>query len=184
MANELMLLGAGASGSAGPVAGSSGPNAPGTLADNSTVGTVAWLTPGNAAVSDNNRAGAAIVFGEITHYLLATNFGFSVPGGATVTGIVVGVERRATLNAAQDSSLRLFVAGVVAGDNRASGDNWPINDVSRDYGSNSDLWGLTLAPSDVNSAGFGVGIAATTNEGRGAETPEVDFISITVYYTT
>jgi hypothetical protein len=32
---------------------SSGPNSPGTMADDATVGTVAWNNPNNAKVSDN-----------------------------------------------------------------------------------------------------------------------------------
>ena len=35
-----------------------------------------------------------ITTGEVTHYLKATNFGFSIPAGATIDGIIVDVENR------------------------------------------------------------------------------------------
>lgn len=133
---------------------------PGTLADDATVGTVAWSNPTNAASSNNVYARASIGttipkdihirivkadgtigttnkadtatnwtttdtvfpygsssdvwdetwtaedindadFGVVisagaastSHYLKATNFGFSIPTGATIDGIVVNIEK-------------------------------------------------------------------------------------------
>lgn len=138
-----------------------GPLSPGTMADDATVGTVAWTNPNNAKVSDNvyatadvttgpacdnsiklvkggvisgtdlsagagyptsdaytsfgsssNLWGLSLVPGDInasnfgvavsakksdgsviTHYLKATNFGFTIPTGAIINGVVVEVER-------------------------------------------------------------------------------------------
>jgi len=140
-----------------------GATSPGTMADDDTVGTVAWDTPNNAKVSDNNYTisyhnhgtsmdnivkiikadgslgsenkaingewglesyisygGASDVWGEswtaedindadfgvvlsvtdfysnfVTHYLKATNFGFSIPTGVTINGILVEIEKEA-----------------------------------------------------------------------------------------
>ena len=78
------------------------PNAvasPGTLADDDTSGTETWSDPTNAAASDdsyatNSRSGTSVQ----THRLKATNFGFSIPTGATIEGIEVSVERKADRN--------------------------------------------------------------------------------------
>lgn len=139
-----------------------GPNNPGTLADDSSVGNSAWTNPGNAAASDNvyvtsgnafngsvqdnivsivksngtigseNKAIAGnwptsdtyssygsssdlwsetwsysdindVDFGvvisskktlSITHYLKATNFGFTIPSNATIDGILAEIEKK------------------------------------------------------------------------------------------
>lgn len=69
-----------------------GPYSPGTMADDSTVGTVTWVNPDNAKASDDVRA--IMYYGGSSHYLKATNFGFSIPAGATINGIVVEIEKR------------------------------------------------------------------------------------------
>lgn len=144
---------------------SSGPNSPGTMADDDTVGTEAWSNPDNAKVSDDVYAGfdggfeassmkdsavrivksdgtiattnkgltatewptteSYISYGspsdlwdetweaedindvdfgvvlsavndtpKTSHYLKATNFGFSIPVGATINGILVEIEKK------------------------------------------------------------------------------------------
>lgn len=144
-------------------AASSGPNSPGTIVDDTSIGTSAWSTASNAGASDDARAsvdvcngavnensikivkggtivgtdkantgtelnttdtyvsyggssdlwgttwtpsdinasnfGVAVSYqgmaqGVISHYLKATNFGFSIPDGATIVGIVVEIEGR------------------------------------------------------------------------------------------
>ena len=69
---------------------------PGTTADDSAVGTIVWTNPNNSKVSDNvyaivTNANCGI---PTSHYLKATNFGFSIPAGATINGIVVEIEKK------------------------------------------------------------------------------------------
>jgi hypothetical protein len=71
---------------------SQGPNSPGTMADDASVGTSAWSNPDNAKVSDN--AYAKDTSNILSHYLKASNFSFSIPSGATVVGIKVEIERK------------------------------------------------------------------------------------------
>ena len=66
---------------------------PGTVVDSDATGTVAWTNPMNATTSDNVYATISCPTG-ISHYLKATNFGFSIPTGATINGIVVEIERK------------------------------------------------------------------------------------------
>jgi len=67
---------------------------PGTLADDAAVGAVAWTNPGNAASSDNAYAVFSTSGVQQSHYLKATNFGFSIPAGATIDGVAVSIERK------------------------------------------------------------------------------------------
>ncbi len=67
---------------------------PGTMADDATVGTWAWSNPNNAKLSDDTYAnGDAVANGGLSHYLKATNFGFAIPAGAVINGIVVEIEK-------------------------------------------------------------------------------------------
>jgi hypothetical protein len=73
---------------------SNGPRNGGTFADDASIGTVTWTSPANAQYSDNIRASAILTTTyRVSHYLKATNFGFNIPGNATIQGIQVDVER-------------------------------------------------------------------------------------------
>lgn len=160
-----------------------GPNAGGTFADDSSAGLVAWANPGNAAASDNSRATAELKSGSgQSHLLKATNFGFSIPAGATINGIVVDLERSrtGTLNC-QDLRVSLYRAGVLQAANRASTALWGTADTTESHGGAADLWSASWTPSDINNSGFGAGAQAVRNSGTG--NAQIDFISITVTYT-
>jgi type II secretory pathway pseudopilin PulG len=73
---------------------SAGYNSPGTLANDNSTGTVAWSNPQNAAASDDSYATSTSSGSQLTYYLKATNFGFSLPSDSTISGIEAGVERK------------------------------------------------------------------------------------------
>lgn len=178
---------------------SSGPLSPGTLADDSGVGTLAWSNPSNAASSNNSYATAADSSGSIvlTHYLKATNFGFSLPAGAVVKGILAEVERKSsdpTNQMAGDNRVRIVKGGTIQStqdkadkdDLPPSGgsDNWPAADAVKSYGGATDLWGLTWADTDIEASNFGVAIAAQIQAASPLTmTASIDHVKITVYYT-
>ena len=124
---------------------SAGPNSPGTMADDATVGTAAWTNPDNAKVSDNVYTTVGAGDTGISHYLKATNFGFSIPSGATIGGILVEIERKGDLSDAsnniQDSNLRIVKSdGTIGTTNKADiGTNWPTSDTYASYGSSTYL---------------------------------------------
>mgnify|MGYP003557001264 FL=1 len=92
-----------------------GPTAPGTLVSDSTIGAVAWSNPGNASASDGSWA-TAVIGAAVTpsEYLKVTNFGFSIPSGATIDGIAVSVERSATQsNRVADNAVRIVKGGTI-----------------------------------------------------------------------
>lgn len=165
---------------------SQGPNSAGTGANDASVGSRAWNNPSNIVSSNNTRAFAA---NANTQYLKATNFGFSIPGGATIDGIVVEIERYCTdsaSNNAKDLEVKIVKGGSIQSTNRADlASNWPLSDAYATYGSSTDLWGTTWTDSDINSSSFGVVIRADiVNFGKGTVLAEVDHVRITVYYTT
>lgn len=165
-------------------ASDSGALSPGTMADDATVGTVAWTNPNNAKVSDNVYATAAVAFLSVSHYLKATNFGFSIPVGATINGILVEVERKGfdDIDFVRDNAIKIVKGGTIGATDKSSLDNWPVSDAYKSYGSSSDLWGETWTPAQINASDFGfvVSVKDVSGESPGAS---VDHIRITVYYT-
>ena len=161
--------------------GTLGSNNGTTFVDDSTIGTITVTNPSNVASSDNVYATMVLLITQVSHYLKCTNFNFTIPLDATVTGITVAIEHSSTvLNATTDSSIKIVKTGVISGNEKATGTLWPTSDAVATYGSASDLWGLAWTPADINASTFGVAIAASATL---AGTGQVDYVSITVDYT-
>ncbi len=159
-----------------------GPLGPGTGADAVGIGLVAWTNPGNVTAEDGVFATSAITSAGGTHWLKATNFGFSIPGGATINGITVEWKRKASvLFEITDAASRIVQGGTIGSTDEAAGGNWGTTLAYQTYGSGSDLWGLSWTAADINSSGFGAALAAQ-NSVPGAATCSVDYCRITVAY--
>jgi len=178
-----------------PTAGtldSQGPNSPDSVVNASgSGGSVEWKDPSYAKSSDDKHAKAtASPTGGYTVYLKATDFGFSIPSGATINGIKVEIERHANYNTdkiwVKDWKVYLLKNGNTVGDNKAdTATKWPTSDAYKTYGGSSDLWGTSWSPSDINNANFGVVLAVQMSTGTVPPSEAyVDHIRITVYYTT
>jgi hypothetical protein len=168
--------------------GSSGPRNGSTAADDSSVGTVTWSSPSSALTQDDAYATATLdSASETTHYLKATNFGFSIPSGVEIKGILVEVERfeSGTTLRVFDNSIKLVKGGTISGTDKSTGLSWPSGDTDtyQPYGNSTDLWGLNWTPSDINSSTFGAVISAIHDTGTTSRTASVDHIRITVYYS-
>ena len=156
-------------------------NSGSTFASDSSVGTIAWASPGNAQISDSTNATAAILITQVTNYLKATNYAFLVPSDATITGVTVKITRSSNLGVGvSDTTVSLVKGGTVSGNNKAAGGVWPSGSTVGTYGSATDLWGLTLTPTDINASTFGAVVNIT---GGATDTAQVDFIQIIVDWT-
>lgn len=165
---------------------SEGPRNPGTATSNNSYGTASWSSPNNSFTSNNSTAGVSVPTTGATEYLHVSNFGFSIPSGATIDGIVVEVERDADYslgsNYVSDDRVRIVKGGSIGSTDKSSGALWPSADAYATYGSSSDLWGESWTDSDINSSTFGFVIAAKMFGGV-PFAAYVDHIRITVYYT-
>lgn len=172
-----------------------GPNSPGTAADDSGTGSITWLNPNNAEVSDNSRANATgLSFGTTaSHYLKVTNFGFAIASDQQIDGIQVDIERVANLNTGfdyvKDNIIKLAIAGTISGSSLAdTGTKWPgfPSEAYASYGGATSLWGLTPTYSDINDTGFGVFISAnvTYSGGKTNSSANIDHVRITIYHST
>lgn len=145
-----------------------------------------WDTPDNIKADDGNYAeytGKALDPGVYMYIIKGTNFGFSIPNDATITGILVEHERKGTSNDIIDDLVQLIKGGTRQGDNKSLAAVWPVVEAIETFGSSSDLWGLSLSPSDVNAANFGVAASCTCAAGQKDGKTYIDFLRITVYYT-
>lgn len=162
---------------------SSGPNSPGTVAnDSSSVGGVAWSNTSFALTSNDQYATVLISPFGSSYFLKCTNFGFSIPSGATINGVIVGVECWSEQLLATDYNVNLVKGGTPSGDNKAYNPDITTESTIT-YGGISDLWGLTLTPTDINSSTFGAAWAGINSSPKFSSRIYIDTITITVYYT-
>ena len=164
---------------------SQGPSNPATAASINQGGTpIAWSTPNNIFTSNDVRAIAANVTSVTpSERLEATNFGFTIPGDATITSFDLTRERRAAnvvFNGIIEDTLKLIIGGVVGGDNAADPTQWETTDTTYTA---TGLFGLTPTPAEVNASNFGVAVIATGNGVGSSADAEVDNITVTVTYT-
>jgi hypothetical protein len=133
--------------------------------NDATLGTGVWSNPSEATYDDGVFA-SALMIGLNTQYLKVTDFGFQLPSNVEIIGISVGIKRKGSnllgvYSGITDNSIRLVVNGNIVGNNKAKTDVWKENVVAYEfYGGSSDMWGLNLSPSDINS-NFGVVMSFT-----------------------
>lgn len=165
--------------------GSTGFQNPAISENNLSVGVISFLLPNNVKLSDNSYSTVtATILNQITHYVVASDFGMAVPSNATITGVEISVEKSGIIigNAIVDNSVRLFYNGSIIGNDKASGSSWPVSDGLTTYGSSSDNWGASLTPAIVNSPTFGFGISARLG-GIGLPLARLDHIQMNIHYS-
>jgi hypothetical protein len=173
---------------------SQGPNNPTAAVDDTSSGSRVWSNPTNVFSSNNTYAQASTFLAtNVTHGLKVTGFGFTVPTGSTINGIVMEAERHCDSvgsipdeDSIGDTVVRLLKGGTQVGNNyRVLGgvSPWSSGDVYRTYGGTTDLWGTTWTAEEVNSPNFGCWIQAEISSTVGNTSARVDHVRITTYYT-
>lgn len=159
-----------------------------SFANDTSIGTKAWTNPGNAENSDDVYAEMLAFNGndQITNYLRALQLVPGLPGHATIIGIEVRAEcddfENIGANQTLQESIRLFVNGVPAGENRASG-GFPSPDAYVVWGGPTDLWGLSLTAAEVLATDFGWGLAAKSDFIGGNNSGlNIDHMQMRIYY--
>lgn len=162
----------------------------GAGASDASYGAQIWYTPGNITGSENNDAVSySSIPSAISRYLNASSFGFTIPAGVTIDGIIVEIERAANKdtggNYVVDNRVRIVKGGVVGTTDKAdTSTHWPTADTYKSYGAADDLWGETWTYSDINASNFGVVLASNNFTSDGSTEAHVDHIRITVHYST
>ena len=148
-----------------------------------------WQFPDRIKADDGNYA-RLYHYGTGSGYsyrLKATNFGFSLPTGATIDGIKVEIERKESVEDfnVYDYRVQLLDAdGNLIGDNKKDASEWTTYWFIRTYGGATDKWNASPTKAMVENANFGVVLSASYNNTSGyGRDAQVDFIRITIYYT-
>jgi hypothetical protein len=143
-----------------------------------------WTSSANVYTSNNVYATNAVSATLDGANLDSTGFGFAVPATASIDGITVTVERKASVSSTfKDGSVYLLKAGAPVGTNHLGNVFWTTSDVVTTYGTASDLWGTTWTPAQVNASNFGLRFMAHNYHASSASTASVDQVTITVNYT-
>ena len=163
---------------------SEGPKSPASVV-NVAGADLDWLSPEEAVSSNNIYANVTFTpftLGEVSDYLRATDFGFAIPTGATIDGIVAEFEAQSDVVHNWNSVL-IVKGGVSTGTDQSDFSALPTTDAYKTFGSSTNLWGTTWTAADINGTGFGVQARVTDENDGNGNTARIDHIRITVYYT-
>jgi len=146
--------------------------------------TVFWGSVTNAqGLANNSSAAVGLSSGATSNRLECTDYGFSIPGGATIDGITLVVRRRTdSASSVMDQTIRLLQAGVVTGEDKALGTAWPMVLTNQSYGNSMDTWMAAWTPADINASNFGAALAVIRTNGT-SPNAFVDSLEITIDYT-
>lgn len=143
-----------------------------------TGGGTAWGTTSTSATTQVHATGS------LSNFVNITNFGFSIPGTATILGIAVSITRSAGhANLIQDNSVKILQGGSVTGTEHAAAGTWPTSATAQVYGNSGDLWGAVWSPTNINASNFGVTLQITINAPGTLTGATASNVSITVYYS-
>lgn len=153
---------------------------------------VTWSSPNNVTSLGAPLSGASL-FGSNTatdqsRLLVARNFGFAIPSGATILGVEAELLGHWQFAAGNVTLCQLFAGGVVIGsDNKASASGaFPLGSPASAvaFGGSADLWGAALTPAIVNDSGFGVAFAVDAVGLSGLRLFYMYTMRLSITYTT
>ena len=128
---------------------------------NIPLGRTSWAYP--EGIADSDWQSAASSSGIQSDYLVAQDYWFVIPAGATIRGVQLDVLHW-TNHASVDGAVRVVKTAIGSTD-RSSTVSWGGAYYSPEhfvYGGATDLWGETWTPADIESSTFGFAIAAMT----------------------
>jgi hypothetical protein len=153
-----------------------GVKSPGTAA-NKEEGGLNWVNPNNIKVSDTNYATLTLV-GQYGNDLVGSNFGFSVPVGATILGILL--EAQCKCNSGS-YNYQFIISNASLTTVATKNATITTTEGYVSLGGSNDLWGKTWTVSDINNIGFLAGL--TTDGVTQTRTYSVNHLRVTVFYT-
>ena len=149
-------------------------------------GTV-WADLANVEASDDSYTTCAIPKLGTSKILVAYEFSFSVPAGATIDGVEFKVEWWADDIAMKDITVILYedadTTPATIGSDQGDNEDIPGSETVETYGGSSDTWGATLTSTIVNSTGFGVGVRITHPDFGADDTVSIDGMTLNIFYT-
>lgn len=154
-------------------------------ADGTSASGAAWAGATNALTDDGNSASTACG-AAITDYLIIYDFSTSIPGEATIDGIVIREDGFYATCLGDDCARKEHRVSISNDGSTYSSEKTKVFSTSEStysYGSSTDKWGLKWQPSDFGS-NFKIRIRANRlNCGPNGIQQKCEYLSRTVYYT-
>lgn len=157
-----------------------GPNAAGTGADNAASGSVAWTNPGNITSDDANYATCNITSSS-THLLAARNFGFSIPGDATINGITITIKGKVASGTGNMTAGPTSDATGGSYDGVSNGYTLTTTETTFTIGGASTLFSASWTATQVNGVNFGF----FTQSSGASQTANIsiNYVTMSITYT-
>ena len=171
----------------------------GTSANNTGVGSIAWGNVGNAADGLNSTFAqvSSTTPSSISNYLRLSNYGFSIPAGATINGVKVTIRAGSVgdalflTGACTSPTINYYrvrlvnEASVVGTADKAADNTLTNNGVFADvFGGAVDTWSGDATGINWNNSNSGVVVAFQwTASGSSNCTAVVDYVPIEITYT-
>jgi hypothetical protein len=136
-------------------------------------------------VGSQLRTQGSVAPGTVTDYVFAHNFGFAIPAGVSIDGVMVDLNWVGQNSGTGVlSGVALYYLGGQIGLPKFP--NTPNQSFATDalQGGNGDTWGAALNPTIVNDNSFGFGVQITTQSVGGTDRSFLDYFRVTVYYST
>jgi hypothetical protein len=140
-----------------------------------------WIDPGNAYASDNSYASMS----GTSKSRDWSEFDFGIPSGATIDGVQVEVEKRAS-NTASNSTLAVELSWNGGLTYTSAGKSVSFSNGADDvatFGGAADTWGRIWIPAETSNANFRVRLRGSVPGDSGSNHIYVDHIQVTVHYT-
>jgi hypothetical protein len=171
--------GGGGGTSQGPLAGT----APATV--DTSVGTANWTSLANL-FSTTSYSSTALYINNRSYYIVGQGFGFSIPTGATINGIIVTLQARSNFDVARDYSVKIVKNNIITGTDKSTLSILSLGSfANQTYGGSTDLWGETWTAADINNSNFGIAYSVeSAHPPKGTIPVDVRNLRITVHYTT
>ncbi len=149
-----------------------------------------WNDLGDATSIDQQGASVVLMSNTtLSRVLFARGFGFSVPAGAQIEGVVVEITRQTSADHTVDATVRLAKKTAASttslGDDQSRSGPWPVGPYyTATYGSVASRWGASLSATTVNAASFAVKLSVADFDLFGAEEAvvRIDAVKVTVHY--
>lgn len=141
---------------------------------NSGSGT-SWTAPANVADPVNYASITGAAHSTTSKWIQATVFGFSIPAGSTIDGIIAQFDQNISGTAvdageAPTFNVQLLKAGTPTGVIKAVVGSTTV--LTPQLGDDDDLWSASWSASDINASTFGFQIQAMTPAAAGAWQPD------------
>lgn len=139
---------------------------------------IIWDDPNNILVQDDTYASVTLQQEEASRLLLADDFDFAIPPGATILGVTATIRLRS--NSADLQPLQLYCLDLPLGDQKFISPAPAFT--TQQFGGTADDWDAILAPEIINDASFALGFSPY-NALALPLTLDYAWITLTVYYT-